>query len=67
MTELELLHILGRAHQSALGICVKTNSPERLRAKLYPVMRKNNFSGLSLSISPNADELWIVKNEPDTA
>lgn len=63
-----LLELLYAALGEQIGICVVTNSPEKLRQKLYAVRKENaEFMGLSFLISPTApqEHLWIVKRTPD--
>jgi hypothetical protein len=59
-----LLDLLYEALNSESGIVVETNSPERLRAKLYVEKKKDSdFECLSFSISRTSpeSELLIVK------
>lgn len=44
MTEPELITLLRRADESEFGVVVRTNDPERLRQRLYPVMRAHGYS-----------------------
>ena len=64
MTRNELTLILSHALASEAGIRVQSNSPERLRMKLYNA-RKNQpeFANLSFVLSPASPttDLWIVK------
>lgn len=62
MNEHELLELLYDAVRSPFGLVIETNSPDRLRAKLYP-LRKTvpEFEPLSFVISPiNGRDLWIL-------
>lgn len=59
------LEFLYDALAAEIGIVVITNSPERLRQKLYQ-LRKDNvpvFDDLAFVISPTNpnDQLWILK------
>lgn len=60
----DLLELLYRAYNSPKGIAVTTNSPERLRQKLYAARKVDpDLASLSFTISPfnPTGELWIVK------
>lgn len=64
--EHELMELLYAAFHSQHGIAVSTNSPERLRQRLYALRRTledEALSSLSFTTSPMnpAGELWIVK------
>lgn len=64
--DIPLSDLLYQALHSDKGLVVKTNSPERLRAKLYVERKKDDaLACLSISISRTnpEEELYIVKNE----
>lgn len=64
--DLPLIDLLYQALNSENGIVVRTNSPERLRAKLYVERKKDSdFECLSFSISRTSpeEELYIVKTK----
>lgn len=66
----DLLEILYEALRSEVGVSVQTNSPERLRAKLYPLRNSDpDLACLSFTISPTApeSELWIIKKGSESA
>ena len=42
------------------GIGVETTDPKSLRAKLYPLIKKEK---LPLSLTVVADEVWILRKE----
>ena len=59
-----MLELLYEALHSEYGVVVETNSPERLRQKLYPLRKEHEeLSCLSFVISPINPEsdLWILK------
>lgn len=62
----ELLELLYDAARAEFGLVVRTNDPERLRMKLYPLRKRDpELQILSLRISPTSpsSELWIMKKE----
>lgn len=62
--DVPLIDLLYAALNSESGVVVETNSPERLRAKLYTERKKDpDFECLSFSISRTKpeSELLIVK------
>lgn len=62
----ELLEIVYAAVHSLRGVAVSTNAPERLRAKLYTVLKDEDISCLKLSIPAEPGKLWIVKKDAET-
>lgn len=59
-----LLELLYDALRSEVGVVVRTNNVERLRAKLYPLRKQDpDLAALSFVVSPvdPEGELWIVK------
>lgn len=56
--------LLYEAIASPCGICVETDSAERLRQKLYPIRKADpDLACLSFVISPlNGKDLWIIKH-----
>lgn len=59
-----MIELLYQALYSPLGIVVESESPERLRQKLYPLRKeREELSCLSFVISPTnpATDLWIIK------
>lgn len=64
-----MIDLLYNALRTEYGIIVPTNSPERLRAKLYELRRRDPaLSILTFKPSPTnpGGELWIIKrSEPD--
>lgn len=58
-----LISYLYDALDSPLGIVVETDSPDRLRQKLYPLRKADPlFEPLSFVLSPiNPSHLWILK------
>lgn len=68
-----LLELLYAALRSEHGICVWSTDPDRLRKKLYPILRQypdeEGFASLSFAISPlHPHDLWIVKKvNPDAS
>lgn len=59
MDKTELLSLLQRANAAEVGIVVRSNAPERLRTRLYPLIRETAIS-LSLHVRGES-ELWLVK------
>ena len=62
--DIPLLQLLYDAMNAEFGVCVSTDDPERLRAKLYPLRKSDDFfAPLALIISPlnPGADLWIVK------
>lgn len=64
-----MIELLYKALDSALGVVVLTNDPERLRQKLYAARREAmnpDFESLTFMPSRGSPdtELWIVKR-PD--
>lgn len=59
----ELLDIVYQAVHSLRGVAVSTNAPERLRAKLYTIIREEEISCLKLSIPAEPGKLWIIKKD----
>ena len=60
MTNDDLIILLIEADAHPLGAVVKTNAPEKLRMKLYPVMRETGVH-FTLSIPLTPGELWLIK------
>lgn len=64
-----LLEYLYDALGEKIGLVILTDSPERLRAKLYAVRKEHApaFEDLSFVISPTEPEtqLWILKRHAD--
>ncbi len=57
----EFRSILYRAANSRLGLAVRTNDPERLRAKLYAIRREDPaLADLTFSIPAEPDHLYII-------
>lgn len=71
MTTTSLLELLYDALHQPLGIVVETNSPERLRQKLYALRKAHEpvFDNLAFLISPTepSTQVWIVKKEIPSA
>lgn len=67
MSKQKYQQLLFEAVGSELGKKIQTNSPERLRQKLYPLCKKTPaFSNIKLVIPPNRDDqLWII-NLPES-
>lgn len=66
-----LLELMYDALYDPLGSVIETNSPERLRQKLYK-LRKDHapvFDDLAFIISPTEPEtqLWLTKKHPANA
>jgi hypothetical protein len=66
---LNFIEMLHRALEAPIGVVYRTNSVERLMAKIYEARRASplpEFDGLSLqpSRSSPTTELWIVKKVP---
>lgn len=59
--EEDLCFLLYEAARHPLGAVVQTNAPERLRQKLYPLLKKTG-TAFTFSIPPKAGELWLVKS-----
>lgn len=62
-----MIDLLYNALRTEYGLIVPTNSPERLRAKLYELRRRDpDLSVLTFKPSPTdpSGELWIIKREP---
>lgn len=66
-----LLELLYDALHQPLGIVAETNSPERLRQKLYKLRKDHEptFDNLAFIISPTEPNthLWITKKRADNA
>lgn len=62
LTEPELDALLLEAQQAKLGVVVRTNDPFRLRAKLYPAMKRVGVE-FTLRIPVTPEELWLLKKE----
>lgn len=60
--ETELCSLLYEAARFPLGAVVRTNTPERLRQKLYPLLKVTGTS-FTLSIPSQTGELWLVKSD----
>lgn len=63
VTKAELASILFRARQARIGLRIRTNNPDQLRQKLYPIRKEHpELSPLSFIISPTDPEhiLFIV-------
>lgn len=67
------LELMFDALTNPLGVVVETNSPERLRQRLYKIRTDQapTFDNLAFVISPTEpdNQLWIVKkvlNAPDS-
>jgi hypothetical protein len=58
----ELCVLLYEAARSPFGAIVRTNAPERLRQKLYPLLARTGTS-FTFAIPAKAGELWLVKND----
>lgn len=67
MADAPLISYLYDALDSSLGIVVETESPDRLRQKLYPLRKADPlFEPLAFILSPiNPLHLWILKRPTD--
>lgn len=62
ITDAELEVLLLEAQQAPLGVAVRTNDPFRLRARLYPLIKKTGVE-FKITIPITPEELWLVKKE----
>ncbi len=64
-----MIEYLYDALRSEYGVIIETSSPDKLRQKLYAIMRehKPEFENLALKVSPLSptSELWIAKKRRD--
>lgn len=65
MPQPDLTHLLFRANEAEIGICVITNNPQLLRNKLYAERKRLALTNLTF-IQPPVDSesrLWIIKKD----
>ncbi len=65
MAQPDLAHMLLRAREAALGICVVTNNPQLLKNRLYAERKRLGYEDLTIAQPPVGSEsrLWIIKKE----
>jgi hypothetical protein len=60
----DLLPIIMQALVSELGVSVKTNNPEKLRADFYIAVKAMQVPvALQFTIGPKKDRLYLIKKE----
>ena len=63
------LSYLYDALEQPIGLVILTDSPERLRQKLYAIRKEMSpqFDNISFVISPTEPDtnLWLIKKTPD--
>jgi len=63
MSQPPLIELLYEALAEEIGVIVETNSPDRLRQKLYAIRKEDKaLKVISLVTVPNKPtELWLIK------